>query len=538
MIDPRTRDLTAMARILAARACVLVAMLPVPGACRAAPPASDPGRPFAIEVVDEQTGRGVPMVELQTTSSARYYTDSNGLVAFDEPGLMGKRVFFGVSAHGYEFAKDGFGIRGVVLEPKPGGSARLKIGRINIAERLYRVTGYGIYRDTVLLGRKAPIREPLLNAEVTGQDGILNAVYRGRLYWLYGDTGRLSYALGNFAMAGATTGLPDRLDPDVGIDLTYFVGEDGFAKRVAPMKGEGVVWLFGLAVLPDETGRERMIAYFHRRRGLGAVLEEGFVAYDDAKDQFEKIQDVPVGPALFPAGYPSRVKDATGTEHVYFTSPYPALRVRADWKSYLDLASYEGYTCLEAGTRYEGKDKARLDRDAAGKLVWAWKKGTPPPSPKEQQELIDAGRMTREESPLRLQDAEGGKPVLLNNCSCFWNDYRKKYVMIASEMLGATGLGEVWYSEADRPEGPWVHARKIITHANKPGDAHDFYNPTQHPFLDREGGRVIYLEGSYVNTFSGNPHPTPYYEYNQIMYRLDLADPRLKLPAGAPAAPR
>jgi hypothetical protein len=35
----------------------------------------------------------------------------------------------------------------------------------------------------------------------------------------------------------------------------------------------------------------------------------------------------------------------------------------------------------------------------------------------------------------------------------------------------------------------------------------------------------------YVNTFSGNPHPTPYYEYNQIMYRLDLSDPRLKLPA-------
>ncbi len=124
--------------------------------------------------------------------------------------------------------------------------------------------------------------------------------------------------------------------------------------------------------------------------------------------------------------------------------------------------------------------------------------------------------MRREESPFRLQDADGGKPIVLNNSSCFWNDYRKKYILIASEHLGATALGEVWYSEADQPEGPWVHARKIITHANKPGDAHDFYNPTQHPFLDREGGRLIYLEGSYVNTFSGNPHPTPYYEYNQI----------------------
>jgi len=102
--------------------------------------------------------------------------------------------------------------------------------------------------------------------------------------------------------------------------------------------------------------------------------------------------------------------------------------------------------------------------------------------------------------------------------------------MIASESAGATMLGEVWYSEAGRPEGPWVQARKIITQANRKGDAHDFYNPTQHPFFDQHGGRVIYLECSYVNTFSGNRHPTPRYEYNQIMYRLDLSDPQLKLP--------
>src|ERR671921_2793975 len=87
----------------------------LPRAVGAESPVPEPGRYFAIEVVDEQTGRGVPMVELQTTSSVRYYTDSGGLVAFDEPGLMGKKVFFGVSAHGYEFPPDGFGIRGVAL---------------------------------------------------------------------------------------------------------------------------------------------------------------------------------------------------------------------------------------------------------------------------------------------------------------------------------------------------------------------------------------------------------------------------------------
>lgn len=485
---------------------------------------------FSIQVVDEATGRGVPMVELQTTSSVSYYTDSNGLIAFYEPGLMGKKVWFGVSSHGYELPPDGFGIRGVTLETRPGGSAQVKIKRLNIAERLYRITGQGIYRDTVLLGRKPPVTEPLLNGEVTGQDGILTAAYRGKLYWFYGDTNRLSYALGNFSMTGAATELPDKIDPSAGFSLKYFTGKDGFARPMAPMEGEGVVWLSGLVVLPDLSGKERMLAFFQRRRGLGAVLENGFVVYNDEKERFEKLKTVALDPPLFPTGYPFRVKDSTGTEYLYFTAPYPALRVKADWNSYLDPTAYEGYTCLKPGARYGGKEKARLDRDAAGKPAWGWKRDTPPLNAREQEELIAAGKMKRNESPLRLQDADGGTAVMLNNCSCFWNDYRRKFIMIASEVQGATVLGEVWYSEAAQPEGPWVQARKIITHANKKDDAHDFYNPTQHPFFDREGGRVIYLEGSYVNTFSGNPHPTPYYEYNQIMYRLDLADPRLRLP--------
>jgi hypothetical protein len=484
---------------------------------------------FGIEVADQDTGRGVPMVELQTTSGIRLYTDSSGLAAFYEPGVMNQKVWFAVSAHGYEFAPDGFGLRGVTLMTKPGAIERLKIKRINIAERLYRITGEGIYRDTVLLGRKPPVAQPLLNAAITGQDGILTAFYGGKLYWLYGDTLRLSYGLGNFAMSGATTIAPEKIDPAVGFDLNYFTNQDGFAKGMSPRPGEGVVWLSGLVVVPDPNGQERMLAWFQRRRGLGAVLENGFVAYNNRNDLFDKLNDEPIDPPLFPTGYPSRVKDENGPGFIYFTAPYPALRVTADYQSYLDLSKYEAYTCLKAGTRYTGKEQTQLDRDQDGKLVWGWKQGTPPLNPKEQDELVAAGKMKRAESPFRLEDADSGKPILLSNCSCFWNQYRRRYIMIASEVLGATVLGEVWYSEADHPEGPWAAARKIITHANKKDDTHDFYNPTQHPFFDREGGRVIFLEGSYVNTFSGNPHPTPYYEYNQIMYRLDLSDPRLRL---------
>jgi hypothetical protein len=512
---------------LALRLAIMLLLAPRPYAL-AAPQAS---RCFAIEVVDEQTGRGVPMVELQTTSSVRYYTDSGGLIAFEEPGLMGKKVYFGVSAHGYEFPPDGFGIRGVVLETTPGGSATIKVKRINIAERLYRITGQGIYRDTVLTGRRPPVHEPLLNAQVTGQDSVMNAIYCGKLYWFYGDTLRLSYALGNFAMSGATTELPEKLDPAVGLNLKYFVGKDGFSRPMSPIEGEGVVWLSGIVALPDNSGREQMLAYFERRRGLGAVLENGFVVFDDDTDTFEKLKVVPLNAPIHPAGHPFRLRSGEGIDYVYFTAPYPSLRVRADRESYVDLASYEAYTCLKRDTHSSGTDTV-LDRDAAGKLVWAWKKNTPPINPQHQQELIAAGKMKYDETPFCLQDADNpaAPAILLNSCSCFWNDYRKKYIMIASQVGGTTMLGEVWYAESDRPEGPWALARKIITHANKPGDAHDFYNPKQHPYFDQDGGRVIYLEGTYVNTFSGNPHPTPRYEYNQVMYRLDLSDPRLRLP--------
>jgi hypothetical protein len=511
------------------RLILLLALSLLPGLASAESLNPSPAMWFGIEVVDQDTSRGVPMVELQTTSGIRLYTDSNGLIAFYEPGLMNQKVWFSVSSHGYEFAPDGFGLRGVTLLAKPGTVQRLKIKRLNIAERLYRVTGEGIYRDTVLLGRKPPIAEPLLNAAVTGQDGILTALYRGRLYWLYGDTSRLSYGLGNFSMTGATTPLPTKLDPSLGFDLNYFTNVDGFVKAMAPMQGEGVVWLSGLVVVPDSSGQERMLAWFQRRRGLGAVLENGFVVYNDRKEVFEKLKNEPLDPAICPTGYPLRTKGENGVDYFYFTAPYPALRVKADWQSYSDLSSYEGYTCLKAGTRYVGKDRTQLDRDSGRKLVWGWQRGTPPLTAKEQDELIVAGKMKLAESPFRLADAKSGTPILLNSCSCFWNQYRRRFIMIASEVLGATVLGEVWYSEADHPEGPWVSARKIITHANKKGDAHDFYNPTQHPFFDQAGGKVIYLEGSYVNTFSGNPNPTPYYEYNQIMYRLDLSDPRLKL---------
>jgi hypothetical protein len=93
-------------------------------------------------------------------------------------------------------------------------------------------------------------------------------------------------------------------------------------------------------------------------------------------------------------------------------------------------------------------------------------------------------------------------------------------------MIQSGRPGEIWFAEGDTPVGPWVYARRVVSH-----DDYNFYNPTQHPFFDQEGGRLIYFEGTYTAAFSAAKAKTPRYDYNQAMYRLDLADARLALPA-------
>ena len=93
-------------------------------------------------------------------------------------------------------------------------------------------------------------------------------------------------------------------------------------------------------------------------------------------------------------------------------------------------------------------------------------------------------------------------------------------------MIASGRAGEIWFAEADTPCGPWVYARRVVTH-----NTYNFYNPTQHSFFDQEGGRLIYFEGTYTSTFSGACEKTPLYDYNQIMYRLALDDSQLIFPA-------
>jgi hypothetical protein len=308
----------------------------------------------------------------------------------------------------------------------------------------------------------------------------------------------------------------------VGVNLTYFVGKDGFSRDMFPAKEEGPIWADAFMALPDEKGRERFICHFTRVRGLEGALEQGLGLYDDEKGIFERWKPVPLDEKVVAKGHPFRHK-VDGVEYFYFPSPYPCIRVKADWKSVQDLSQYEAFTCLKPGAKYD-KDNPDFQRDSSGKLVYGWKRNTGLVSLAEQVELEKSKKLKADEGWWQCRDVESGKRVLDHGGSVYWNEYRKKWISIFVESFGKPSfLGEVWYAEAEAPEGPWLKARKIATHDN-----YSYYNPTQHAFFDQDGGKTIYFEGTYTTTFTDNKNPTPRYEYNQVMYRLDLSDPRLK----------
>ena len=475
---------------------------------------------FRINVVDGDTGRGVPLVELKTTSEVKYYTDSNGIVAIGDPEFLGQKVYFQIKSDGYEVPKDGFGYRGQALDVRAGQSAEIKIKRTQIAQRLYRITGAGIYSDSILTGVPVPIKKPLVDGLVTGQDTVEAVPYEGKIFWLWGDTNRLAYPLGNFKTSSATSLLPDKggLDPDKGVNLDYFVDADGFAKQMIPIESSVPVWMGGLFTMPDQTGKERLFGSYAKAASDSNFTESGLAVFNDDKQVFEiarKFDSI-----LQPGGDPRLVKEG-GKTWLYFDS---FQRTLADYAHIIDGHQYQAYTPLAPGTKFAGK-QTKLERDAQGNLVYGWKTDTSKMDNRQSQELVEAGLMKADEAALQFRDIETGAPIVAHGSTIAWNPYRGRWVEIFTQNGGSSVLGELWMAEADTPTGPWLYARKVLTH-----DKYTFYNPKQHPFFAKDNGRQIYFEGTYTTTYSGNDNPTPRYNYNQMMYRLDLDDPRLDLP--------
>ena len=203
-----------------------------------------------------------------------------------------------------------------------------------------------------------------------------------------------------------------------------------------------------------------------------------------------------------PGGHPFLHREGD-VDYIYYCSPYPLVRVPADPEA---LADPEAGRRSPAWSRARGSTSRSSTAARTAACATAGRRKTQLVS-QEQQAKLDRPRAgsRSDETLLNLRDVVTGKTRagprrlgLLERLPPPLGDDRR------GDRWAARSWARSGIAEADAPLGPWVYARKIVTH-----DDYSFYNPKQHPLFDQEGGRIIYFEGTYTTTFSGNKDPDP-----------------------------
>lgn len=438
------------------------------------PTAGPVPRPCRIEIREAGSGWPVPLVELRTVHGVRLVSDNAGVVACDLPETMGRETWFDVIGHGYGVPVDGFGNRGVRLVPESGRTLRVEVQRTNIARRIGRLTGSGTFAESQKCGERVDLREP----GIVGCDSVQAAVHRDRLWWFWGDTLLAKYPLGIYRATGAATDVRPlkSFEPPLRFAFAPLTDDAGRPRHVAQFPGPGPIWLNGVASLPDRTGTPRLVVTAMRIQPPLTIDQATLCTWNEETRFFEPLKvvwtrtakDEPRPP--MPQGHAVPWEDDAGRKWMLFGDPFPALRCPATFEAWQDPATWE-----------------RLEPQASVPVAGS-------------------------ESTIRPHSG-----------SIAWNAFRKRWVAVFLQWHGhPSAFGELWYAESDAPTGPWGPAVKVLTHDN-----YTFYNPRLHPESVPPDSPVLLFEGTYTKMFANHAPATPRYDYNQILYRLDLDDAKL-----------
>jgi hypothetical protein len=431
--------------------------------------------PCCIRVIDKSNGWPVPLVELTTTHNVRFVTDNAGVIAFDLPELMNVPTWFTLKGHGYMVPRDGFGFEGVRLIPRAGETLTVEVTRQLPGKRLGRITGGGIFAESQKLGRELDWTEQ----GILGCDSVQNVEHNGRLHWGWGDTTLPGYPLGIFHMLGATTvSRPlETLEPPVRLRYDYFRDADGKPRATAQLPGDGPTWLGGYASLADHQGTMHLVATYAKIKPPLDAYEYGLCEWDEKEQRFVKkkvlwtsSQSADKDPQ-YPLGHNVEWTDKQGKSWVLFGDPFPTLMYPNAYESWLNPDTWVKLEAQKEIGVHSSQEKIKPHRGAIA-----------------------------------------------------WNAYRNKWITVFTQLDGKRSLlGELWYAEAEAPQGPWSNAVQVVTH-----DDYTFYNPQLHAGFSDPDSSILLFEATYTKEFSGTKSPTPRHDYNQVLYRLDLDDPAFK----------
>jgi hypothetical protein len=301
------------------------------------------------------------------------------------------------------------------------------------------------------------------------------APYRGGLFWLWGDTTLGHYPLGLFHTLGATTppnALTSFQPPLHRLPYDYFRAPNGRPRDIAKLPGDGPTWLGGLVALPDATGKERLCAWYSKIKPPLEAYEVGLCVWNDGTKNFEvhKVvwrKDSGAPRPVTPEGQVTRMTTEGGGTRILFGNPLPRLSCAATFEAWGDPSQWQTHTPQE-----------------------------------------------------KILARDGKTGVTPHTGAIVWSEKRKKWVTIFMEKFGKpSAFGELWYAESDTPFEGWGGAIKILTHDN-----YTFYNPVIHPYLAPPDADFLLFEGTYTMQFANKPPPTPRWDYNQVLYRLDFKD--------------
>jgi hypothetical protein len=280
------------------------------------------------------------------------------------------------------------------------------MSRTIIAKRLGRLTGGGLFAESQKLGQELDWRE----SGVLGCDSVQNAVHRGRLFWLWGDTTMAHYPLGIFDGTSATTEVKAlaKFEPPLRLKLHYFTNDKGSPRGIAKMPGEGPTWVTSYVSLPDKTGKSHLVGSYLKVKPPMEGYEWGLCVWNDDTSNFERLRvlwtksEVTPKPPPVPNGHPVLWKDAAGKEWVLFGNPLPTLRCPATFEAWQDSSTWEVLKPQES-----------------------------------------------------LAPAAGGKPIKPHSGSIAWNPWRKRWVTVFMQAsANHRRLANFGMRKLIRPRGP------------------------------------------------------------------------------------